>query len=200
MESSSDPEKRVVQVVSIYVALVGGICLLGVLFAGEIVHILMPPSYYGSVPYVAPVLVGYLMLGFYFFAAMPIFYHKKTVLLPFLTGTAAGINVLLNIWLVPRYGAIASAWVTAATYGLFFLLVFPVGRRYQRVGYPLGRYSIPVSIILLSTLAVTQLGICDLWSLAAKAGLLIFYSTTAFLLLIRPYVEDRWWRKVLVQV
>jgi O-antigen/teichoic acid export membrane protein len=200
MENNPNPKRRIIQVVSVYVALIGGICLVGVLFAGEIVHILLPPNYYGVVPYVVPVLLGYLLKGFYYFAVLPLFYFKKTVLIPFLTGTAAVVNILLNLRLVPRYGAIASAWITTVTYGLFFVLVFPVGRRYQKVGYPLGKYSIPISIILLSALAVTHLGVFDLWSLAVKGGLLIVYLATAFLLLIKPYVESKWWRKILLRV
>jgi O-antigen/teichoic acid export membrane protein len=200
MENNPNPKRRIIQVVSVYVALIGGVCLVGVLFAGEIVQALLPPSYYGVVPYVAPVLFGYLMQGFYYFSVLPIFYHKKTKVMPFLTGAVAIVSILLNIWLVPHYGAIASAWVTMVTYVLFFVLAFFVGRRYEKINYPLGRYSVPVSIILLSTLAVTRLDAFDLWSLAAKAGLLVIYLATAFLLLIKPYVESEWWQEVLVEI
>jgi O-antigen/teichoic acid export membrane protein len=200
MENNPNPKKKVIQVVSIYVALIGGICLVGVLFAGEIVHILLPPNYYGVVPYIAPVLLGYLMQGLYYFSVLPIFYHKKTKMMPFLTGTAAVASILLNICLVPHYGAIASAWITMITYVLFFVLAFFVGRRYEKMDYPLGRYFIPVSIILFSTLAVTRLSVFDFWSLVVKVGFLVIYSIMAFLLLIRPYMENKWWREMFVKI
>ena len=45
MKADPAADKKVVRVVSIYVVLVGGACMFGVLFAGEIIRLLMPASY-----------------------------------------------------------------------------------------------------------------------------------------------------------
>lgn len=185
MQADPEAEGKVVRVASIYVALVGGACLAGVLFAGEIIYLLMPGSYLGAAPYVPPVLTGYLLLGFYYFASAPLFYFKKTRVIPMLTGTAAAVNVAGNLLLVPRLGAIASAWITMITYGLLFLLAFRAGRRYQRIAYPLVRYALLTGLILIATVAATPLGIFAMPGIALKAALVILYAATAYLILLR---------------
>jgi O-antigen/teichoic acid export membrane protein len=197
MEDNPNPKKRIIQVVSIFIALIGGICLVGMLFASEIIHVLLPPSYYGATPYVVPIILGYLMLGFYLFSVQPLFYYEKTTLIPLLTGVSAIINVLLNLWLVPRYGAMAAAWVTTITHSIRFLLTFAVGRGYQKVGYPLSKYGTVLSIIFLSALATTQLNVLSAWSLIAKTLLLVLYVAVASVLLVKPYLHTES-RKVLL--
>jgi len=64
MKAESGADAKIVRAVSVYISLIGGICLAGVLFAGEIVHLLMPPRFYGAVPYIAPVLAGYLFSAY----------------------------------------------------------------------------------------------------------------------------------------
>ncbi len=46
MKADPGAKKKVVRVTSIYIALVGGACLFGVLFAGEIIRLLMPASFW----------------------------------------------------------------------------------------------------------------------------------------------------------
>lgn len=189
MENHPNPDTKIVQVVSFYIALIGGICLSGILFAGEIIYILLPSSYYGATSYISPILLGFLLLGFYLFAVQPLFYFKKTELLPILTGGVAIFSIILNIWLVPRYGAMASAWITTFAFGLRFLVFFIVSQRYQKIDYPLFRYLAPVSIIIISTFASVQLNVWGFWSLGIKLILLTSYILVAFLLLIKPYMK-----------
>jgi O-antigen/teichoic acid export membrane protein len=189
MKTDRQPEVKIVKVVSLYVAFIGGLCLLGVLFIGEIVHIVMPSTYYGAVRYATPIMVGYLLLGYYYFAAMPLFYFEKTALVPLLTGAAVVLNIGLNLWLIPLYGAIAAAWTTAATQGVLLFLVFILGQRYQVIHYPLAKYGIATLIILLSAVVGQQLVIFDPWSWLIKIALLLIFGITVFFTLIRPYAN-----------
>ncbi len=191
MELDPSPETKILRTVSLYVVLVGGVCLVGVLFTGEIVHILLPSSYYDSVPYVGPVLVGSLFVGFYQFANKPLYYFKKTKIIPLLTGITAALNISLNLWLIPLYGAIAAAWTTLVSYGFSFLISFLAGRRYQKINYPLIRYSLLVAIILLATLTSVQLGVFDKWALLIKITFIVVYGVLAYWLIIIPYVNDK---------
>jgi O-antigen/teichoic acid export membrane protein len=191
MKADPAAEVKIVRVVSVYIAAIGGVCLAAVLFVGEVVHILMPPRFYGAVPYVAPVLVGYLFLGLYYFASAPLFYYQRTVYVPFLTGFAAALNIGLNLWLIPVFGAIAAAWVTLGTYCVLFVVAFFAGRRYQRIAYPLVKYGILVTLIVASTIAVQHLGILVPWALTAKSAMLVGYCLLAYLLLLSSVVGKR---------
>ncbi|MBN1994981.1 MAG: oligosaccharide flippase family protein [Anaerolineae bacterium] len=188
MQTELQPGPKIIKVVSIYVVLTGGICLLGVLFIGEAVYILMPPTYYHAVFYVPPILFGYLLIGFYYLAVSPLFYYGKTTIIPFLTGLAAGLNIVFNLWLIPRYGAIAAAWTTTVTQGVLFFLVFFVGQKYQHLNYPLGKYGAVVLIVLTATLVTSRLGIFEGGALLMKFALVIAYGIIAYLVLIGPNI------------
>jgi O-antigen/teichoic acid export membrane protein len=186
MKADPEAKKKVVRVTSIYIALVGGACLFGVLFAGEIIRLLMPASYWASARYVPPVATGYLLLGLYYFASSPLFFLKKTRVIPLLTGSAAALNIVANVWLVPSYGAMASAWITLATYGLLFLLAYLVGQHYQRIAYPQARYGFFIGLVLIATVAATPLGTLAMPGMALKAVLVIVYAAAAYRILLRP--------------
>ena len=186
MKADPNAKGKIVRVTSIYVALIGGACLLGVLFAGEVIRLLMPASYLGAERYVPPVITGYLLLGFYYFASAPLFFFKKTKVIPLITGSAAAANIVGNLWLVPRYGAMASAWITLATYGLLFLLAYLASQRYQRIAYPQIRYGFFIGLILFATVAATPLGMIGVPGAGIKAALILIYAAAAYLALLRP--------------
>jgi O-antigen/teichoic acid export membrane protein len=61
---------------------------------------------------------------------------------------ASGLNIGLNLWLIPRGGYVAAAWITAATEG--FVLLYNVTVLRLTVGLvPRGR---TVALVLLSAL------------------------------------------------
>ena len=43
----------------------------------------------------------------------------------------------LNVWLVPTYGYVASAWASVAGYGVITLLSYFIGQKKYPVDYPL---------------------------------------------------------------
>ena len=137
MQTDPDPAPKIITVVSKYIAVVGGICLGGILFAREFVYLLLPHEYYGAVVYVGPIIISALFVGYYQFANKPLLHFKKTKIIPLLTGIAALLNIGLNLCFIPAFGAIAAAWTTAVSYAFSSVAFFLVGRRYQKINYPL---------------------------------------------------------------
>jgi O-antigen/teichoic acid export membrane protein len=159
--------------------------MLGILFASDVVYLLLPDKYYGSTPYVGPVLLGYFLSGLYYFAISPAYFYKKTRIIPLPTALIAVVNVILNLIVIPRYGGIGSAWATTATYALLMLVALFIGQHYQRVPYPFARYAL-VLVLLLGAIffaaALTPLAWGGL--LAKFAALLAFAAATGGLLLV----------------
>jgi O-antigen/teichoic acid export membrane protein len=136
---------------------------------------------------------GYLFMGLYFFASAPLFFYSKTILLPWLTGASALLNIGLNMLFFSDFGAIAAAWTTTASYAVQMLLFFIVGRRYQRVSYPLLRYGIIITCIMIAIPLTAALPILAPSSLMLKAGYLLIYLALAYSLLaptIKPPAQD----------
>lgn len=187
MTSDPDPDEKIIKIVTVYVATISGICLLGVLFAGELVFILLPNRFQGAIPYVAPVLVAHLMTGFYYFAVAPIYYHKKTKLIPLLTCAGATLNILLNFLLIPRFGAIAAAWTTMVSNSFIFFIFFLVSRKYQKINYPLWKYGMVVLAVIISALMLGCLDTISLRALMAKIVVVMIYLIMIYQVFIGYY-------------
>lgn len=185
MKQNQAVSSKIIRVVSVYIALVGTFCLLGILFTAEVVSLLLPDQYHGSIQYVAPVLLGSLMLGLYYFAGMPLFYLKKTHWLPMFTLVSSMVNLILNILYVPRFGASASAWITLVGYTSLFIMVYFAGQHYHKTPYPILRYSICIAVIWMGALQVSHWGIFDIRGLVYKFLILSIYIFLAYLLLLR---------------
>lgn len=133
-------------------AVVFGACALISPLAAPIIHLL-----YGSKFVAAGPLLGVLI-----WSEVPVFFgvvisngliaKNLQNYLPLSTGVGAIVNVVLNVFMIPRWGAIGAAWATNISYSLaaiFLFLVFRPTRSMALVGF---RISIaPFLLALLIT-------------------------------------------------
>ena len=188
MTSSPNPRQKILRILSFYIAGIGFITLVGSLFAGELVHLIAfyAPRYLESARYVPPILLGYLMVGLYYFVSSPIFFHKKTHFLPFITGAAAILNIVLNYLLIPKYGAIAVAWVTFICYLVMLVVYYVIAQRLDSFPYPLWRTMLTLAF-LLAALYISKLVV--MFTMAAwviKCAMTGIYLIFAYLLFLKP--------------
>ena len=184
--SSPDWQHKIMRIVLFYVAGIGFITLVGSLFAGELVHLLTPPRYHASAHYVPPVLLGYLMVGLYYFVASPVFFHKKTFLLPFITGAAAILNIGMNYLLIPKYGAIAAAWTTCICYFFMVVVYYLIVQRLDAFPYPLWRTSLALVYLLAAIFVSESVGILTPFAWAVKSAMVVGYTILAIIMFLKP--------------
>ena len=79
---------------------------------------------------------------------------KKNRLVPFVAMVGSGLNIGLNLLLIPRFGMIAAAWTTVAGYGALAALIYPLSRRYYPIPYEWSRL-IKMSVAAGAALAVS---------------------------------------------
>lgn len=108
---------------------IGGICLIGMLWAKEFLILLTPEKFHASADVVPIILFGYLFQGMYFFAVSPLFQFKKTKFLPFLTAASALVNIVLNFVFIPHYGIYGAAYATAASFFFQACVVYFVSKK-----------------------------------------------------------------------
>jgi O-antigen/teichoic acid export membrane protein len=91
------------------------------------------------------VVGGYVFAGLYLIPTNLLFWRQRTRAIPLVTLAAGAVNVGLNLWLVPRYGAIAAAWSTLVAYGVLLVLTWlnaerlhPFPYEYRRLGLMAG--------------------------------------------------------------
>jgi len=81
-------------------------------------------SFYSAYKYVLWIALGYAFHGMYFMVVNYIFYAKRTYILGWLTFISAGINVVLNYFLIRTNGAIGAAQATTITFFTSFILTW----------------------------------------------------------------------------
>jgi len=126
------------RIITYYVLALTFLALAIAMFAEEFIRLL--PASYGRAASVVPwVVFGYLFMALYYPAIDVLnLVLGDTKRVAATTVLAAGVNITLNIILVPRYGMIAAAVTTTITYMLAGLLVFSLARSFP-LPYEYGR-------------------------------------------------------------
>ena len=141
-----------------------GLCLS--VFAREALMLLTTPAYYGAAKIVPLIVLSYLFLEINYLLSFGLDLTGKTGYGPFIIGTGAIINLILNYTLIPLYGMIGAALATVISYMMLPVIQYPIVRRLYFVGYEWKRLSklafISVSIYLISFVLKTNLILVNL--------------------------------------
>ena len=101
---------------------IGGIVFLFLLFAPEILYFMGGRRYSKAINVVPPVMLAYIFQAVYSLYVNIEFYSKKQHFIAIGTSIAAIINIVLNYWLIPKFGYIAAAYTTLVGYIVLFLI------------------------------------------------------------------------------
>lgn len=100
-------------------------------------------------------LIEVLTLGFaialcYNIVSIPIIMRQQTRIMPIISGAAAGLNILWNLWWIPALGVMGAAWATLASNLVMFGAGWYFGRRQLKITYTKGLMAMAaVSVLLL---------------------------------------------------
>ena len=105
-------EKRLLQVFALY----GVLVLLVVSLAPEFIAILGGEEYMGAVYVVPPVAVStFFIFAYTIFGNIEVYYDSNQMMI-YGSTVAAAVNVVLNVFLIPRFGYVAAAYTTLFCY------------------------------------------------------------------------------------
>jgi O-antigen/teichoic acid export membrane protein len=104
----------------IWLFLLGAALLAGLLVLGAplLLEVFFDARYAGAVAYIPLVAGGYFLWSFYLCMAPFLFFYKKTGQISAISGVGLLLNLGLNVWLVPPYGAMGAAWATLLAFAL----------------------------------------------------------------------------------
>lgn len=126
------------------------------LFAMPIVKILADPKFFDAHQVIPIVAFGLCFHAFDTFFSVGVYLKSKTYLRILAYFPAAGVNILGNIYFLPKYGYMASAWISAVTYIIFAAAAFITSRHLHRISFEVKRifmvFAAAVVIFLLSSL------------------------------------------------
>lgn len=132
MRAKADREGALAEtahIVTVTTYLVCGLALLLSLLAKEIIMIMADERYWDAWKLVPILTSAYVFRLLYIFASAGLFYEKKTQTIPVITAVAAGLNIAMNLWLVPRFGILAAAWSTFVSFLVTFLVAYGLSQR-----------------------------------------------------------------------
>ena len=157
-----------------------GVAALALMTAGlaaiarDLLHVMTHGQYDAAAGVVVWTAVGVFFYGIYLLTSIGLNITKNTRYYPVSTAIGAGVNLGLNLWLIPRYGIIGAAWATGAAYRVQAAIAFIFSQRYYRVTYEHGR----LVRVIASALAAYLLAVA-LPSMAPLIGVLARGSTVA---------------------
>lgn len=127
-----------------------------ILIAPEIL-LLMGGSTYSAAKYVIPpVMVGYMFQFLYSLYVNIEFYLKKQKYIAVGTVFAAFVNIGLNAIFIPKYGFIAAAYTTLASYLLLFIVHFSIVMKLKSNGWYDDRFILKLAICSLLLVGISQ--------------------------------------------
>lgn len=131
--------------------------MIGVILVGpEVVKLLASQKYWEGIRIIPPiVLANYVIFAYTLYVNIEHFY-KKTLYITINTVIAAGINIVLNLILIPKYGCVAAAYTTLISYIISFILHANYAKKLVRDLYPF-TYFIGSSIIIIVSVVVFYL-------------------------------------------
>ncbi|MCU0460494.1 MAG: oligosaccharide flippase family protein [Bacteroidales bacterium] len=97
------------------------------------------PNFRESLIVVPIVSMGYLLYGIYINHSIWYKLNDLTRFGIYITLIGAVITVLINVFLIPVYGYMASAWAHVASYGAMIIMSFIFASRHYRIEYRMGK-------------------------------------------------------------
>ena len=133
--------QRALPKMTTYFILATAVLGLGIfLMADDVIQLMAPPSYHSAGPLVPWLAVGFFVMALYFPAMDWMIMTKgSTKAVPLVTSLAAGLNIGLNLYFVPRFGIWAAAINTTVGYTVLAGLMLFVSQRGKAFAYEYGR-------------------------------------------------------------
>lgn len=128
-ESREARAKGLRQVVIQGFVVLAGIFIMAATGGPMVLGWMVNERYLDALPLLVPILGGCFFFGMGQFLMLPLLYEKKTKSVASVAVIGALVNIGLNLYFIPRYGAIAAAYTTLASYVLTCLLAYSFARR-----------------------------------------------------------------------
>ena len=183
-----DRAREIRRMFCVWITAIGALCIGVGAWSREVVELLTTEEYFSAATVIPPILLGFFFQGVYFFMSGPIFYFKKTYLLPFMTVAAALLNVGLNIILIPKLDIMGAAITTAVSFLFLALAAYFLGRRYFDPHFEWIRLSLLMLVISVASIA-------SIWGepgLVFKICMVVGYLVLCFLFFpvyLKPFVQ-----------
>ena len=145
--------KAIESLTNIYIKYMFFIYVLILLLLPEVILIIATPEYFSGITYASFIMAGGFILFLHTICARHELYAKKTMYIPIATIISAIINIVLNLILIPRYGAFGAAITAFISYSILFIMHYIFAGLVIK-GFPIKFWKMALPAALLIGLAV----------------------------------------------
>lgn len=122
-------------ILNVYLALSFSILILIFYCSKSIFHLLTESSYHSGYSIIGLISFSYLMKGVYLIFLPGFYFNKKLHLISLIEWSAAIINVILNLIMIPKLGILGAAIATALSYLTLCIISYFKGKKYLELNY-----------------------------------------------------------------
>jgi O-antigen/teichoic acid export membrane protein len=138
--AEQEDAKEIYSRVFTYFMLAGVTLFLGVsLYLKIVLHLFVGEQYWEASPVVPFILLSYLFYGLYVNCIVGVYITKKTKPIPYVTGFAAAVNIVLNLLLIPRFGMMGAALATLMAYMSMAASLYLINKKVFPIQYEMAR-------------------------------------------------------------
>lgn len=157
-----------------YINLMTYIMVCLILVAPEVVKLLASKPYWEGIRIIPPVVLANYVIFMYTLYVNIEHYYKKTPYITVNTFIAAMSNLVLNYIFIPKYGYVAAAYTTIASYLLSFVLHVRYAKRLEPDLFLVGTFIRPLTHIFITS--VIFYVVIDLWYIRWGAMIVYFFA------------------------
>jgi O-antigen/teichoic acid export membrane protein len=117
--------------------IVAGTALLMSIFIKDVIEIISAPDFHGAWKIVPVIAFAYIFRATYLYFQMGMLFKSKTKGLSYVTLIGASFTIVLNIILVPQYGAMGAALATLGSYFILAVITYAVSQRLYKIQFEL---------------------------------------------------------------
>ncbi len=110
----------ITRLMSIFILMMTLLCGVTILFAKEVIILLFDERYTPAIPVISWIVLGVFLLGLLPLSNAFLGFAKKFGLTSWIAIASGGVNVILNILLIPPYGVRGAAFALIASYAVYF--------------------------------------------------------------------------------
>jgi O-antigen/teichoic acid export membrane protein len=129
-----------VKVMNLFVAMVCAVFLMVSLNLDIFKHFIQKEAYWEGLKVVPILLIANVFLGIYYNQSIWYKLSGKTQYGAYITIAGAIVTIAINVYYIPKYQYMASAWATLIVYGLQMILSYFLGQKHFPIPYNLKKF------------------------------------------------------------
>ncbi len=111
-----------------------------------VLETLFPPAYLASEPVIPIITLSTMLMGVWYIFMIGVNIRRKTILEFIYVVIAAVVNLVINLFLIPRYGAIGAAVSTLFSYVVLLVVSYIVNQRIYPINFEIGTFTLKLTV------------------------------------------------------